>query len=149
MPEQLPGAATRLLVDGYDSPVLRDLAGLDLGPCDPRDARDAFNALLEEQGYAVESDVERTTRASLLLATAIAERLITIEVGLNHFAQLYAATGIRDDDCGIGGLLYEAWTEGSARRRKSIAKQVLAEASRIAARRRPDDSVLAYIRTTA
>jgi hypothetical protein len=37
MPECLPQAASELLVDGFDSPALRTLAGIDLSPFDPPD----------------------------------------------------------------------------------------------------------------
>jgi hypothetical protein len=50
--ENLPDIATDLLAEGADSPALRGLAGLDLSPVDPRDARDHFMKVLDDFGVA-------------------------------------------------------------------------------------------------
>ena len=47
-PEQMPTWAMCALTDGYDSPSLSELAGLD--HADPRDVRDIFTAALDELG---------------------------------------------------------------------------------------------------
>jgi len=44
----MPACATEALIDGYDSPLLGELAGMDGG--DARDVRDAFTAALDELG---------------------------------------------------------------------------------------------------
>jgi hypothetical protein len=44
--EQMPDIATQLLADGYDTPSLRQVAGMVHG--DPRDVREAFIRALQE-----------------------------------------------------------------------------------------------------
>lgn len=46
--DQLPVVGAALLADGVDTPSLVLLAGLDLSPFEPRDARELFEAVLAE-----------------------------------------------------------------------------------------------------
>jgi hypothetical protein len=68
MPECLPQAATELLVQGFDSPALRTLAGIDLGPFDPREATDLPEGAITELWIAEPSPRERLELASAILA---------------------------------------------------------------------------------
>jgi hypothetical protein len=47
-PDSLSDVATELLVEGLDSPALRDLAGLDLAPHDPRETTECLRQVFEE-----------------------------------------------------------------------------------------------------
>lgn len=67
-PEALPGIATQLLVDGHDSPSLRDLAGLDLAPYDFRDAADLLERIIPEMGIDEPSISRRLEIAAAILA---------------------------------------------------------------------------------
>jgi hypothetical protein len=67
-PNALPDIATHLLVLEIDSPALRELAGLDLGPLAEFDASDLFKDVLSELGAREQPKVERLQRVSAILA---------------------------------------------------------------------------------
>lgn len=62
-PDLLPEIATSLLVEGIDSPALRELAGLDLAPHDPREATECLNRVFEELQFS-EPDLQTRICAS-------------------------------------------------------------------------------------
>ena len=68
IPECLPQVATELLVQGFDSPALRTLAGIDLGPFDPREATDLLADTITELSISEPSTLERLELASAILA---------------------------------------------------------------------------------
>ncbi len=72
-PESLPLIATNLLVRGADTPALRDLAGFDLRPFDPRDAVDVFGEVVSETATPILAAPDRLDRAAHVLATAWSE----------------------------------------------------------------------------
>lgn len=71
LPEALPGIATQMLVDGLDTPALREMAGLDLAPYDPRDARDIFVRVLEEADQPLVTGAQAVTVATAFLAAMV------------------------------------------------------------------------------
>jgi hypothetical protein len=88
----LPYVAAELLAAGADSPALRGLAGADLEPADPRDFRDAFLSLLDEQAIP-EPPVERRVQlAAQLLAVVVASRRIGLKEGVRRLSRLVVAT---------------------------------------------------------
>ncbi len=70
--DDLPGLATQMLVVGYDSPRLVDLAGLDLGSFDPRDAADLWDQALTE----LDMDMPGAQQALLTVACPIARGVV-------------------------------------------------------------------------
>jgi len=69
-PENLPEIATQLMADGADSPALRILAGLDLSPVDPRDARDQFTKVLNDFAVAPQPTEDHAEAIAALLSYA-------------------------------------------------------------------------------
>lgn len=68
VPESLPKVATELLENGFDSPKLRDLAGLDLSPFDFRDALDLLDQVVIELELPDQLIEQRLTLAAALIA---------------------------------------------------------------------------------
>jgi len=68
-PDAMPSEATRALVDGIDSPSVRQLAGMD--GADSDDMRATFRAALRELAIEFPSPRE----AAILLATEVARRI--------------------------------------------------------------------------
>jgi hypothetical protein len=68
IPESLPKVATELLVNGVDSPALRELAGLDLSSFDFRDGLDLLDQAVVEMALAEPSIEERLTLTAALIA---------------------------------------------------------------------------------
>ncbi|HEX5120587.1 MAG TPA: hypothetical protein VFW65_35860 [Pseudonocardiaceae bacterium] len=79
--EDMPMIAARLLADGFDSPALRDVAGLGAGD-DPRDVRSAFRQALVELGAWLPD----LTAAYLSLGRALANAIVSGEAGLDEVA---------------------------------------------------------------
>jgi len=65
-PEQMPDVATALLVAGYDSPSLREAAGLSAE--DPITVRQVFSAALKELGVWFETRSDAAVHAAKGLA---------------------------------------------------------------------------------
>ncbi|NIZ90330.1 hypothetical protein [Kineococcus rubinsiae] len=74
-PEQMPAWATEALVNGYDSPLLGEVAGMDGG--DARDVRDAFTAALDELGAPTLTEEDALWEMSRAWAHAAVEGTMT------------------------------------------------------------------------
>lgn len=70
--DDLPGLATEMLAVGWESPRLSELAGLDLGPFDPRDASDLWEQAVSELNL----DLPNAEEAVLTLACPIARQVL-------------------------------------------------------------------------
>ena len=93
--EKLPGLATRLLTDGYDSPALRELAGL--APFDPRDARDLFQKAQGELGLPAMGRAEAVGWVAYLWAQSLLQGRMTPRQTTSAFYRLAVATGYSHD----------------------------------------------------
>ncbi|MDP5228204.1 MULTISPECIES: hypothetical protein [Arthrobacter] len=78
-PHELPDVATELLVMGYDSPTLRELAGLP--PGDRSDAAELWEAAREELGFRPETDEEAARFLLRHWAQEIAEGRLEVVPG--------------------------------------------------------------------
>lgn len=76
--ENLPEIATDLMADGADSPAMRVLAGLDLSPVDPRDARDQFMKVLNDFGLASPPPADHAEAIAALLSSAYLDGRISL-----------------------------------------------------------------------
>ena len=94
--DHLPQYATELLVAGVDTPSLCELAGLDLGPFDTRDAIDLLGAAIEEAGVR-HSGATAVARAAQVLAVAELEPERSVALTLRRFARLAVRAGYPDD----------------------------------------------------
>lgn len=97
-PEHLPSIATSLLSDETDTPTLRALAGLDLEPFDPRDARDSFRDLLAESSIEPLPIEKRVDAAAKLISFAYQQGRLTTSRLLRRFQQLAIASDYPDHD---------------------------------------------------
>jgi hypothetical protein len=97
MPEGLPTIATDLLAHGEDSPQLRTLAGLDLEPFDPRDARELFDEVLLENAVRPADPPWRVRAAAHLIANALVANVMTVDRALGLFTRLADVAGYPDD----------------------------------------------------
>jgi hypothetical protein len=150
MPERLPAIATRLLVQGADSPALRELAGLDLAPFDPRDALDLLGSLLDESGVTIEPIADRTRRAAQVLAAAMLANLVSTPDSLHLFQRMAVAADYPNDPeiMALYGLDNE-WSGGWGRQHEEIETEVRSEAARIVERGgSPTEIVVSCVRFT-
>ncbi|WP_432510889.1 hypothetical protein [Kineococcus sp. SYSU DK001] len=74
-PEQMPTWAAHALIDGYDSPSLGELAGLDVA--DPRDVQDTFTAALNELGAPTLDEAQARWEMARAWAQAAVEGTMT------------------------------------------------------------------------
>lgn len=95
-PERLPSIATWLLAEGADTSTLRVLAGLDLAPFDPREARDLFLDLLAETSVERLAVKVRVERVAHLLAVAHQNRKLSTAAMFSRFHQLALAADYPD-----------------------------------------------------
>ncbi|MCP4968394.1 MAG: hypothetical protein GY926_24570 [bacterium] len=104
--DALPDVATEMLVLGYDSPAIVELAGLNLGPFDPRDASDLWPQALAELGLELPS----SERALLTLACPIARDVVEGRRDPIDGARQIVAIGQQDPDAGrlVADLVYPA-----------------------------------------
>lgn len=138
LPESLPSIATDLLARGADTPSLRLLAGLDLAPFDPRDARDLFLDTLSETSTRARPIPDRVEAAAHLLAVAATTRGLTTQATLHRFYLLAVATDYPEDDevmrlCGLD----DEWIGGWGRTRPEIEAEVRGITTAIASRHQP------------
>lgn len=147
LPGVLPEVATQLVADGADTPALRSLAGLDLGPFDPRDARDVFIEACEQIGVEVEPISDRVGRAACVLASALLDDQITEREGTRGFYRLAVAAEYPDDPLVMS--LYgmdDEWDGGWGRTAAELAQNVRAMAAQILERRpRPSKHVVVVV----
>ena len=87
-PEALPGWATSLLVEGQDSPALRELAGLDLALYDPYDARDLFAKATDELGYDAVPEDDAVARSACLIARCTLDSRLSCQQCTHLFYRL-------------------------------------------------------------
>jgi hypothetical protein len=112
-PEHLPDVAAQLLAAGADSPALRVLAGADLEPTDPRDFRDLFLVLLEEQSLEELAVDRRVQIAAQLVAVAVVSGRIGLKDGVRRASGLVVAARYPDNPDLMGLFsLSDEW-EGS------------------------------------
>ncbi len=134
-PEKLPAIAADLLVRGVDSPTLRNLAGADLEPVDPRDIRDLYQQLIDEAEAPTLELHDRVVMASQLLAAAVETGRLTVLESLVWFERL--AIIARYPDIGDLMAMYSLKDEldGSwGRTAQDIEREASNTARRIAAR---------------
>lgn len=115
LPEFLPHVATDLLVQGVDTPALSQVAGLDLWPFDPRDARDVWERAVDEAGVPTHPPEVRVARAAQVLAAAALEQELPVRHVLQRFHCLALAAGFPSDEdlIRLDGLDDEwGWTRG-------------------------------------
>lgn len=127
LPEHLPRIATELLTCGADTPALRRLAGLDLGPFDPRDALELFWDVLLDLGIDDGQDAAVGVAARLLGTAAQVHRLSTGDV-LRRFYRLAVAADYPNDHEAVMRLygLDDEWNGGWGRTREQIESEVSA-----------------------
>ena len=97
-PESLPSIATDLLVRGADTPALRNLAGFDLRPFDPRDAADMFGEVVAETATPIVAAPGRLGRAAHVLATVWSEGVLSSGAILKCFFELAVAMDYPDHE---------------------------------------------------
>lgn len=98
LPEVLPTIATDFLVRGADTPALRNLAGFDLQPFDPRDAVDLFAEVLVETHMPTLAADLRLERGAHVLAAAWSEGHICTAAMLKRFYRLAVAMEYPEHD---------------------------------------------------
>lgn len=137
-PEHLPSIATHLLAEGADTPALRSLAGLDLEPFDPRDARDVFLDVLAETATPERSRIERVEAAAYAVALATSSGLMSIGDALRRYYRLAVSTEYPDHDevMRLYGLDDE-WAGGWGRSQSEIEDEVSALVTAIVSRHDP------------
>jgi len=89
----LPDLATFLLVEGLDSPSLRDLAGLNLEPFDPRDAGALFDLVVGELGYRPILLADAYEWCLIVAAWAVVEGRVGPHDATVWFERLVASAG--------------------------------------------------------
>jgi hypothetical protein len=111
--DSLPDVATELLVEGIDSPALRDLAGLDLSPHDPRDARECLMRLFDELDVSEPDLSTRIQVASSLIGSEYAAGRLTARQVTRYFYLLSGKWEYPHDPPEIMSLadLHSAWDE--------------------------------------
>ncbi|MCP3881948.1 MAG: hypothetical protein GY701_26690 [Sulfitobacter sp.] len=104
--DALPGVATEMLVLGYESPAVVELAGVDLGPFDPRDASDLWATALSE----LDLDLPSSERAVLTLACPIAREVVEGRLDPIVGARQIVVIGQHDPDVGslVADFVYPA-----------------------------------------
>ena len=122
-PDHVPRIAAELLADGYDSPALRDLAGADLEPTDPRDFRDAFLRLLDEQHIEDPTPEDRTQLASHLLAQAVRAGGLSLREGVHRASRLTIAAGYPRGPLMTLYGLDDEWGEGWGRGEQVVERE--------------------------
>lgn len=124
-PEHLPNIAAELLAAGADSPALRALAGADLEPTDPRDTRDLFLTLLDEQGTPELGVDGRVQVAAQLVAVAVVAHRIGLKEGVRRVSGLVMAARYPDnpDLMGLFGIGDE-WEGGWGRSQVELEAEV-------------------------
>ncbi len=116
-PSQVPMWAAHWIVDGLDTPSLRDLAGLD--GRDPFDVRDLTTSALHEMGVVVDdlheaADLVLTDEAERCLAGRTNERALAAAID-----DLYIRSGYADEllrqPLGAEYGLHDEWVGGWGR----------------------------------
>lgn len=143
LPEHLPSIATHLLADGADTPALRWLAGMDLAPFDPRDARASLLDVLAETATPERSRFERVEAAAYAVSVATTSSLLSTGDALRRFSRLAVANEYPDHDevMRLYGLLDE-WVGGWGRSHAAIETEVSGLLAAIASRHDPVPSVV-------
>jgi len=140
----LPALATDLLVAGVDTPSLRELAGIDLGPFDARDAADLFDRVVGEAQVSSHSRAEAVGRAAQVLAVVALDDQRPIGPTLRWFNRmtLTARYQVDDDVMYLFGVADE-WGAGWGRSDDEIRIDVEQALERLAGRfERPHQAVV-------
>lgn len=142
-PDFLPEVATDLLVRGLDTPALRELAGLDLEPFDPREARDLWETVTREVGVPDRDRGARVVSAAQALAASASTRSLPTDVVLRRFFCLTLA-GDYPDDSDLMRLygLDDEYRDDWGRSRAEIEIEVKGLLARLSARAQPPSPVL-------
>lgn len=142
-PEFLPSIATDLLVRGADAPGLRLLAGLDLTPFDPREARATFLEVLSTASVPVRPITARVESAAHVLATAATRGDLTAQDTLRRFDRLAVAADYPDhDEVMVLYGLNDEWIGRWGRSRADIEAEVHDITTTIASRHEPPPGVV-------
>jgi hypothetical protein len=142
MPEGLPTIATDLLAHGEDSPHLRTLAGLDLEPFDPRDAREMFDEVLAEHAVTPADQGWRVQAAAHLIATVLVANVMTVDRALDLFTHLANVAGYTDDPDVIRLCSLEDELRGRRGRSRGEIESEARELAAVIARRDKPPSVV-------
>jgi hypothetical protein len=146
LPESLPSIATQLLVEGADGVALRELAGLDLAPFDPRDAYDLLGEILEQAHVSVDGLLDRARRALALVAAALVRGNLESRGALRLIDLIVVATGYADTPAMALYGLSDEWDGGWGRTRDEINQDLEAAARSIAdAAPTPAEILLAHV----
>ncbi|MEM9518042.1 MAG: hypothetical protein AAGA37_01865 [Actinomycetota bacterium] len=121
---EIPTVAAWPVAEGVDDDDLVGLAGLDLGPFDPRDARQALSEFVESVGSRLPRP-EALDVAAATLARAVLSTTTQPERALRRFYELAVEADYPDDDAVM--QLYgldDEWHGGWGRLREQIAIEV-------------------------
>ncbi|MGV9806653.1 hypothetical protein [Micromonospora chersina] len=131
--ERLPDLAAEALTEGFDSPALRELAGL--SRADVREARELFVHAARELGAAIPDEDACPEDLVLYWASRMVDGSVAPAAGANRIVSHGEALGWPDRLSHLLGLasVWDDWPEG----RDETERSMLAEAGALLAERLP------------
>jgi hypothetical protein len=88
LPEAMPSIATNMLMEGYDSPALREVAGLSARD-DPRDIRDSFQQALAELNVWLPDRLAAQRHATAVIAGDLSSGQLTASQTENRICRVW------------------------------------------------------------
>ena len=139
LPEVMPSIATDMLMEGYDSPALREVAGLSARD-DPRDIRDAFQQALVELNVWLPDRQSAQRHATAAIAGALTRGKLTASQTEARICRVWTFDEWLYDQvpADLGDLVSLCWMRGSDHyAERGGDERLIAAAATVAARQSP------------